>query len=109
MRLFRQTSVRMPKAHRPPHRPVPALEWAEDISGRCARLTAIGSRQLMVENHRGILSFSDRSITLDTGCGMIGITGSGLYMTNVRPNALMVHGEIRQIQLPCKGGDGNEE
>ena len=31
-----------------------ALTWADDLAGRCARITCAGGR-LLVENHAGIL------------------------------------------------------
>ena len=87
----------------------PALDWVEDVSGRCARATAIGSRSLLVENHTGILSFTSGCVRLATGGGSICVTGSGLTLCEVRPGALIVRGDIHRVDLPAKGGDASHE
>lgn len=79
----------------------PALEWLSDLSGKTARVTSVGSRTLMVENHRGILVYEDDRVLLSTRCGAIEITGQSLRLSEVRPDALIVRGEIRHVNLPC--------
>ncbi len=98
----------MPKPRRAARHSLPAMEWLEDVSGKTARTTAIGSRKLLVENYTGILEFSDTCIRLMTGCGSIQITGHGLYLCDVRPNALIIHGEIQRVDLPCEGRSNDE-
>ena len=85
-------------------RSAPALEWLDDACGHCARITSLGSSMLMVENHRGICSFSDDRITIATRCGCIDVYGEGLYLAQVRPCALAIRGRIARVQLPCEGG-----
>ena len=108
-------SQRARKAEREPRpqkrrRPdLPALEWAEDMTGRCPRVTAIGSRSLMVENHTGIASFSETRVVLDSRVGPMRVTGSGLALNGVRNGALIIRGEIRRVELPCEGGDAPDE
>jgi len=81
----------------------PALEWLSDLSGRSARITSIGSRTLLVENHRDILLYESERILLATACGAIEIEGSHLSLSEVRRDALIVRGEIRHVSLPCDG------
>ena len=93
-----------PHAPRRKRRIPPAMEWVEDVTGRCARVTAVGSRQLLVENHTGVTAFTQDCIRLDTGLGEICVTGDGLYLCQMRPGALIVRGNIRRVELPCEGG-----
>lgn len=79
----------------------PALEWLSDLSGRTARITSIGGRALLVENHCGILEFTDERVSLATRCGTIDVEGSDLTLTDVRRDALVIRGEIRHVNLPC--------
>ena len=79
----------------------PALEWLSDLSGKTARITSVGSRMLMVENHRGIVCYEEGRIRLATRCGAIEILGEGLCLSEVRQDALIVRGEIRHVELPC--------
>lgn len=83
------------------HAGTPALEWISDLSGKTARITSIGSHSVLVENHCGIREFTQERICLATRCGMICVEGSGLSLTEVRRDALVVRGEIRHVGLPC--------
>lgn len=94
--------VRMPKPHSPSHPNAPALEWISDVSGRTARTTAIGCRRVLIENHTGILDFTDEMVRLSTPSGDMRVYGTGLALMEVRPNALMVHGCISRVDLPSE-------
>lgn len=94
----------MPRPQRPQHEGVPALEWVREVSGKTARVTAVGSRRLLVENHTGIQTFTDDTVCLSTACGPLSICGCGLSLCEVRENALIVQGCIRRVDLPEDGG-----
>ena len=89
------------KNRRNPHPTAPALEWLSDLSGRTARITSIGGHSLLVENHCGLLEFTQEKISLATRCGTIDVMGSGLSLSEVRRDALVIQGEIRHVDLPC--------
>lgn len=90
------------------HKNAPAIEWLSDLSGKTARLTSIGGRSLLVENHRGILEFSDECIRLSSGCGAIEVRGRNLSINEMRRDALIIRGEIRHMELPCPAGGDDE-
>ena len=96
--------VRMPRPQRPQHEGVPALEWVREVSGKTARVTAVGSRRLLIENHTGILTFTDETVSLSTACGPLNVCGRGLSLCEVRENALIVQGCICRVELPEEGG-----
>ena len=110
-RISRQarSAERGPRHRKRPRPDLPALEWAEDITGRCPRVTAVGSHSLMVENHTGLLSFSDSRVVLDSHAGPVCILGNRLSLGCVRLGAMIVRGEIQRVELPCKGGDAPDE
>lgn len=87
----------------------PALEWAEDMTGRCPRITAVGGHSLLVENHTGIAVFTDSRIVLNSRAGMVCALGSGLSLSCARTGAVIIRGDIRRIELPCRGGDAPDE
>ena len=96
--------VKIPKARKPFHPVIPALEWLSDASGHAVRTTAIGSRRLLIENHTGIMHFSEECVHLSTHNGSLCIHGQHLALSDVRENALIVCGCIRNIDLPGEGG-----
>ena len=89
-------------------RHAPALEWLADLSGRCARITAVGSGMLMVENHCGICSFTGECIVLSTCEGCIEICGRNLNLCQVRSDALVIRGNIAAVNLPCREAECHE-
>ena len=92
--------MQIPRPHRPGHSGVPALEWLSEVSGRTARITAVGSHRVLIENHTGIQDFSDAHVRLFTASGPLCIHGCDLSLCEVRRSALIVRGDIRQIDLP---------
>ena len=87
-------------------RPPDALVWSRDLLGRYARLTAVGTNRLLVENHTGLMEVTDTRIRLSTGCGCVTVTGRGLTLSDARRCALIIRGELHRIEFPCTGGDG---
>lgn len=108
MGIFRKSASVVPKPHRPPHPPIPALEWTAQALGRTARIIVLGSRRMMVENHLGILDFSDTCLRLNSLKGVITIEGRNLTLRDVRKDALIVIGDIHRVQLPKEGGFADE-
>lgn len=89
-------------------RGAPALEWFCDVTGRTARVTSIGNRLLLVENHCGVEAFGTDRIVLRTHCGSICVEGTDMLLRELRRDALIVEGDIRRVQLPC-GRDERHE
>ncbi len=98
----------MPKSVRiKPLRPAfPALEWLDEASGQLPRILLAGGRRAMIENHTGVLEFTEHSIRLMTRQGILTINGHNLLLSEVRPDALTVRGDIAEIQLPAPKGGG---
>ena len=63
-----------------------------------ARLTVTAGRQALVENHRGILSYSEEEIVLGTGKGRISLIGDGLHLTAMNRSDVMILGTIRRME-----------
>lgn len=90
-------------------RALPAMEWAEEAVGRCARVTVVGSRSVLVENYAAIERFTEDCVRLDAARGKLCILGDDLSLCEVRPGALIVRGDIRRLELPCSGGDAPDD
>lgn len=105
----RGVSDRILRSARSEHAVPTALEWVEDATGRCARVTVIGNRSVLVENHTGILTFSDEIVRLNTAGGALCVSGRNLALWEARPGTLIVRGFLRRVDLPCKGGDAPDE
>lgn len=87
----------------------PALEWLADASGLQVRMMLVGTRRLLVENHRGIVEFTEARIRLMTRAGILTIDGEHLTLCEVRPDALTVRGSIRVIGLPLREEEQSDD
>ena len=101
LRIFCQEKSEAGVAGMKKKKGAPALEWFCDLSGKTARITSIGNRALLVENHRGILEYRQDRVILATGCGSVCVEGDELLLSEVRRDALIIRGEIRHVNLPC--------
>jgi sporulation protein YqfC len=79
------------------------------VSGRCPRITALGSHSLLVENHTGIAAFTESRIVLNSRAGAVCALGRGLSLSCARAGAVIIRGDIQRIELPCRGGDAPDE
>ena len=90
-----------PKRHAPPS--APALEWIGEVSGRAVRATLVGGSRVLIENHTGITDFSEDCVRLNVPNGTLSVHGTHLSLCEVRPNALIVRGCIRSVEMPEDG------
>lgn len=80
------------------------LDLPQDILFDLPRLTLIGSRQLYIENHRGVLDFSPDVIVLALSQGRLRVEGQQLVIKSILPEEVCVEGHITNIRM-----EGTEE
>lgn len=69
-----------------------------DVVAGLPRLELIGSRQLYLEHHRGILSYSEERIDANTSAGVLRIGGRGLSLLAMTGEELRVGGTILTLE-----------
>ena len=82
------------------------LDLPQDVLYDMPRLTLIGSKQLYIENPRGVIHFSPDRIVLALSQGQLEIKGSMLVIRNIMPDEVSVEGTILDIHM--NGVEGNE-
>jgi len=65
-----------------------------------SRIELIGSRQVIVENHRGVGAFEAECMELLTPGGAVVVHGQGLTLLVMNRQELVVTGRIRSVELP---------
>ncbi|MFD0672069.1 sporulation protein YqfC [Cohnella sp. GCM10027633] len=78
------------------------LDLPQDVALDLPRITMIGGLQLTVENHRGVLHFSPRSLRLAMDRGEMEVTGEDLIIRNIGAEEVFVEGTILGVQLHPK-------
>ncbi|WP_249303139.1 YabP/YqfC family sporulation protein [Qiania dongpingensis] len=76
---------------------VSALELPQDLCLGAAVITALGCRELTIENHKGILEYGPECIRVLSGMCRIKITGCDLVISYFNREAMKIEGRIREI------------
>ena len=72
---------------------------AEDLVGGQPRLELTGGSRLLIEDHRGILEYTDTVLKVALRRGTITVVGEALQLTALTLRELAVSGRIRSIEL----------
>ena len=70
-----------------------------EAAGAASRLTLSGTRHILIENHRGILSCGREHIAVTAVKGTIHIFGAELSLDAMSAETLIVSGRIMSVEL----------
>lgn len=70
----------------------------KDVALGAPILTATGQTELMIENYRGILEYTELMVRVQTKAGQIKITGKRLQIEYYTNDEMKITGRIRQIE-----------
>ena len=70
---------------------------AEVVAG-LPRLEMVGSRQLYLEHHAGILAYSEEQIDVNTSAGALRVRGEGLSLLAMTAEELRIGGRIAAVE-----------
>lgn len=68
-----------------------------DLAAGVFRITSTGGRKVMIENHRGILEYGDKTIKVNCGRTIVRIEGNELQVKSISASDMLITGEIEQI------------
>ena len=69
-----------------------------DLVAGLIHLEVLGNRQLYMENHRGIISYSNQEIAVSGGGVILRVQGEGLTLVSMTGNALRIQGDILRVE-----------
>ena len=70
---------------------------AEDITFKMPIITAIGHKEVHIDNFRNIIEYDICSLSLTTACGVVKICGSNLEIMYYDQEEISVKGMIQSI------------
>ncbi len=70
-----------------------------DVLGGLPRIELIGTGELRMEQHRGILAYGPDEIHISGGKLVVRVKGSELELRAMTPTELLITGEIRVVEL----------
>jgi len=75
------------------------LELPKEIVLDLPKITMFGNKNLIVENYKGIIEYDNSRIRVNTGKGIIRVTGEGLIIKEITSEDLMIDGEILSLEF----------
>ena len=75
------------------------LDLPADVVAGVPRLELVGTGELRMENHKGILAYGDQEIHISGGNYIVRVTGEGLELRAMTGMELLITGQIAGIQL----------
>lgn len=79
------------------------LDLPQDLLNDMPRITLIGNKEMVIENHRGVLHFSPGRLTLALAQGSLEIGGENLEITSILGRELALTGVIGEIRYKESG------
>ena len=70
-----------------------------DVVAGLPHIELTGSRELRMENHKGILSYGSEEIHISGGKLVMRVTGTGLELRAMNAGQLLITGEIRTVEF----------
>ncbi len=74
------------------------MELPKDVMMDLPRITMIGQIHIYIENHRGLIAFSDKELRLLLKQGQLLIKGSTFVIKTILPEEILLEGKIDQVQ-----------
>lgn len=71
------------------------IEVVEDIS----KISIIGDEEITIENHKGILSFTDREIIINTSLGKIMVKGINFEISYLSQSTITIKGSFSSFKV----------
>ena len=75
-----------------------------DVVAGLPRLEMVGSRQLYLEHHTGILAYSQDQVDANTSAGVLRIRGTDLTLLAMTAGELRIGGRIGSAEWPAADG-----
>ncbi len=74
------------------------LEIPQDIVLDLPRITMLGNKQLLVENHKGIIEYTPSLVRIKLTQGELFVHGENLSLGNLQAEQILVEGVVQEVK-----------
>lgn len=74
------------------------LDIPQDIVLDLPRITMLGNKQLLVENHKGIIEYTPSLVRIKLSQGELFVYGETLTLGNLQAEQILVEGVVQEIK-----------
>lgn len=75
------------------------LDLPQDVVLGKSRITIQGDAEIFIENHRGLLQYTNKEIKVKTKLFVLQILGTNLYIQEYHNDVLLIKGKIEGMQF----------
>ncbi|WP_374721695.1 sporulation protein YqfC [Peribacillus tepidiphilus] len=76
-----------------------SMDLPNDVMMDLPRITMIGQLHIYIENHRGLLTFSDQEIRLLLKQGQLLVRGQSFIIKTILPEEILLEGKIDSVRF----------
>lgn len=73
------------------------VDLPQDVMMNLPRITMIGQIHIYIENHTGLIAFSDKEVRLQVEQGELSIIGENLVIKTILPEEILLEGVIHSV------------
>lgn len=74
------------------------LEIPQDIVMDLPRITMLGNKQILIENHKGIIEYTTSIVRVKINKGQLLIKGCNLTLGNLQMEQILVEGTVEEVK-----------
>lgn len=89
----------MTKAAKAAQELIDRIDMPEDVCLGATKITICGRRNMLIENHRGIISYGDELIEVDCGEGTVRVRGDALRLGAMDRRDMLISGRLLVVEL----------
>jgi len=75
------------------------LDLPKEIVLNIPKLTIVGNGDMMLENYKSIIEYDNNRIRVNTGIGVVRITGSRLLIREITSEDIIICGDIQGLEF----------
>ncbi len=76
-----------------------AFELPKEVVLNLPLISLTGHEELLIENYKGIIEYTDERLRVNTSAGVIRVEGRGLYLKLITSESMTINGNIMKIEF----------
>lgn len=73
------------------------LEMPKDVISNCSKITTYSDNQVIIENYKGILEYTNDKIRIKTPGRILCLSGEKLFINAITENDILIEGKFHNV------------
>lgn len=73
------------------------LEMPKDVISNCSKITTYNDNQVIIENYKGILEYTNDKIRIKTPGKILCLSGEKLFINAITENDILIEGKFHNV------------